>query len=465
MGQKFRAEPPLGRRQRIIFLGDDTSSPSSQWASIGRLAEIGPTKDVHLDLSQEHVLAIVGKRGSGKSFTLGSFLEGLCTHKPQTPINQISKDRAALLFDTLNIFQWMVAPVKDRGSDSRHLQDQARLLRAWGLEPVELDVDLWVPAGFEGRVTAAARPFTIRTWDMELSDWAELLRVDAVREQMGQLLSQVLDKVTKRGWTAMDGSHRNPVSQYSIADLLRCLEEDQAITHDYSPETVRAVTQRLRSYESSPLFADSGPSLTDLLRPGRLSVMLLSGITDDIRLVVIYLTIRKLLFARAQASEATKTAQLGFANDPAERARIDMILEQAPPKTWVVIDEAQNVFPSERQTSATDILLRFVREGRNFGLSLGFTTQQPSAIDSRIMAQVDTLVVHTLTVQRDLQNVLSNQKSRSPDRVQLRGVPLTLPDAIRQLDVGQAFVSNTDVERSFFMDIRPRVSIHGGFES
>jgi uncharacterized protein len=464
MGQKFRADPPLARRQREIFLGDDAAS-RSQWESIGRLAEIGPTKEVRLDLSQEHVLAIVGKRGSGKSFTLGSFLEGLCTHEPQTTINEIAKDRAALLFDTLNIFQWMVAPVSEDRADSAHLREQARLLRGWGLEAVELDVDLWVPAGFEDRVTASARPFRVRTWEMELSDWAALLRVDAVRDPMGQLLSQIVDKVTTRGWSQADGSHVAPNPRYSIEELLACLELDQEIAHDYSPETIRAVTQRLRSYENSPLFADTGPSLTDLLRPGRLSVMLLSGVPDDVRLVVIYLTIRKLLLARAQASEAAKTAQLGFASDPSERSRIDAILQQAPPKTWVVIDEAQNVFPSERQTSATEILLRFVREGRNFGLSLAFTTQQPSAIDSRIMAQVDTFLVHTLTVQRDLQNVLTNQKSRSPERVQLRGATLTLADAIRQLDVGQTFVSNTDVDRGFFMDVRPRVSIHGGFES
>jgi DNA helicase HerA-like ATPase len=449
----------------VIFLGEEAGESTTQWTSVGRLAEIGPTKDVRLDLGREHVLAIVGKRGSGKSFTLGSFLEGLCTSEADTPINHISKERAALLFDTLNIFQWMVAPVSDEGGRSRHLEEQARLLRVWGLEPVELDVDLWVPSGFEARVTGSARPFRIRTWEMELADWAALLRVDAVRDPMGQLLSQVVDKVTTRGWVAADGTRVPANSTYSIADLLSCLEEDQGVAHDYNPETIRAVTQRFRSYESSPLFADAGPSLNELLRPGRLSVMLLSGVPDDVRLVVIYLTIRKLLNARAQASEAAKTAQLGFAQDPAERARVDAILEQAPPKTWVVIDEAQNVFPSERQTSATESLLRFVREGRNFGLSLAFTTQQPSAIDSRIMAQVDTFLVHTLTVQRDLQNVLSNQKSRSPDRVQLRGAALSLPDAIRQLDVGQAFVSNTDVDRGFFMDVRPRVSIHGGFES
>ncbi len=465
MGQKYRVEPLIGRRQRVIHLGPGSAdNPSaSEWVQIGRLAEIGPPREVRLDLGHEHVLAIVGKRGSGKSFTLGSFLEGLCTKEPSTAINQISKQRAALLFDTLNIFQWMVAPVTEGASTSRHIEAQARLLRQWGLESVDLDVDLWIPAGFEDRALGRARPFRIRTSDMEISDWAALLNVDAVQDVMGQLLSQVLDKVTRRGWIGDQGAYA-PKADYHLADLLECLSVDQELAHDYAGETIRALRQRLSAYEATALFGPTGTPLPELLRAGRLSVLLLSGIPDDFRLVIIFLTIRRLLFARAQASEAAKAIELGFADDPEERERLQRILGEAPPKTWVVVDEAQNVFPSGRHTAASDILLRFVREGRNFGLSLGFTTQQPSAIDARIMAQVDTLLAHTLTVQRDLQNVLANLKSRPPTRVQLKGSPLSLADAIRHLEVGQAFVSSTDAERGFLLDVRPRTSIHGGFE-
>lgn len=464
MAQKYRVQPPLARRRKEILLAPADRAPR-EWVNIGRLAEIGPPKQVQFDLSLEHVLAIVGKRGSGKSFTLGSFLEGLCTTEGSTAINSIAKQRAGLLFDTLNIFQWMVAPVRARDGASPHVDEQARLLREWKLDPVALDVDLWVPAGYESRVTASAQPFRIRTADMDLADWAALLRVDAVQDVMGQLLSQVYEKVTRRGWQTADGEAVAASADYTIDDLLRCIREDPELEHDYQPQSLRALRQRLGAYEASPLFGEHGTTLTELLQPGRLSVLLLSGVPDDVRLVAIFLTIRKLLFARAQASEAAKTLELGFADDAGERDRVERLISEAPPKTWVVIDEAQNVFPSERQTSASDILLRFVREGRNFGLSLAFTTQQPSAIDSRIMAQVDTIICHTLTVQKDLQNVLSNLKAREPSRVQIRGTNVSLADAIRQLAVGQAFLSNTDAERSLFIDVRPRTSIHGGFES
>jgi DNA helicase HerA-like ATPase len=299
---------------------------------------------------------------------------------------------------------------------------------------------------------------------MELADWSSLLGVDAVRDPMGQLLALVMDKVTRRGWTSEHGEEHPSDDDYLIGDLIECVRGDVEIAHDYAPETIRAVRQRLTAYDATPLFGSEGTELTELLRPGRLSVLLLSGVPDDVRLIAIFLTIRKLLFSRAQASEAAKTLELGFASEPDERKRVEDVLRTAPPKTWVVVDEAQNIFPSEKQTAASAILLRFVREGRNFGLSLGFTTQQPSAIDPRIMAQVDVQIAHTLTVNKDISSVLGNLKAREPSRVQLRGAPLSLADAIRHLNTGQTFVSSVDAERSFFMDVRPRTSVHGGFE-
>jgi energy-coupling factor transporter ATP-binding protein EcfA2 len=340
MGQRYRVEPPLAKRHRVIDLRP-AGAPERDWVSLGRLAEMGPSKQVRLDVSHEHVLSIVGKRGSGKSFTLGSFLEGLCTSRPQTAINSITKDRATLLFDTLNIFQWMTAPVS-AGNNSRHVAEQAAMLAGWGLEPVDLDVDLWVPAGYEHRVTGRAQPFRIRTRDMELADWTALLGVDAVQDPMGQLLALVMDKVTRRGWSDSAGQDHPANASYAIADLLECLRGDPEIDNDYAAETIRATRQRLTAYDASPLFGEQGTELSELLQPGRLSVLLLSGVPDDVRLVSIFLTIRKLLVARASASEAAKTLELGFAEDPEERSRVEAVLRSAPPKTWVVVDEAQN---------------------------------------------------------------------------------------------------------------------------
>jgi hypothetical protein len=433
-----------------------------EWSFIGRLAELGPRKPVHLGVGMERVLAIVGKRGSGKSFTLGSLLESLSASAPASPIGEITKERGVLLFDTLNIFQWMGSAVSGESS-SGHVAEQARVLKSWSLPTVKIDVDLWVPSGYEGRLNQRARPFRIRTGDMSAGDWAALMGVDAVQEIMGQLITGVVDKVTRRGWQRSDGASQAANPDYAIADLLDCLAEDHEIVNDYTPPSIRAVRQRLTAYESSPLFGSDGTTLAELLQPGRMTAMLLSGVPDDVRLVCIFLTIRKLLQARAEASEAAKSLQLGDLDD-AEQERARERIALAPPKSWVVVDEAQNVFPSERQTAASTTLLRFVREGRNFGLSLAFTSQQPTALDPKIMAQVDTMLVHTLTVQKDISAVLNNLKSKEPTRIALDGRSLSTADAVRDLDVGQCLVSSIDADRAFFMDVRPRVSVHGGFE-
>jgi len=127
------------------------------------------------------------------------------------------------------------------------------------------------------------------------------------------------------------------------------------------------------------------------------------------------------------------------------------------------LDEAQNVLPSDKKTTAGEMLIRYVREGRNYGLSFMVATQQPTALDNRLLAQVDTLISHKLTVQGDIDYVKRNLKSNLPQEVSYANRTLEFEELLRSLDVGQALVSNTETERALILDIRPRISVHGGF--
>ena len=462
MAQKYQAEPKLAKKQREIVVG--SGNHDDDWVLLGKLAERGPAKSVLLDLSEEHVLSIVGKRGSGKSFSLGSVLEGLCVSDPDTPVARSTQSRGAILFDPLNIFQWTGSAVGSTSGSAASLREQERLLRDWGLVPVGLNVDLWTPKGYGDQVVLRTQPLQVRTQDMAADDWADLIGADMMLDPQGQLISLAHAKVSEDGWNRLDQTHVPVNKDYAIEDLVDCINSDDEIAIDYASETRRAVRQRLGTFAASGLFSSGGTGVHELVRPGRLSVVLLSGVPDDVRMVIVMLVIRKLLSSRSAASEAAKSLELGFAESDDERTRLERLVEEAPPKTWVVIDEAQNIFPSERSTGASSTLLRYVREGRNFGLSMAFTTQQPSAIDSRIMAQVDTLFSHTLTVDRDIRNVTSNLKSSTPKRIDLNGSEMPLEEAIRRLEVGQILVTNPSVDRCFFVDVRPRVSIHGGYE-
>ena len=60
------------------------------------------SNDIFMDVARSHVILIAGKRGSGKSYPLGSIAEEMS----QLPI-EARKNIAPLIFDTMGIFWTM----------------------------------------------------------------------------------------------------------------------------------------------------------------------------------------------------------------------------------------------------------------------------------------------------------------------------------------------------------------------
>src|SRR3972149_11017358 len=141
--KKFTVKQRLTHKKHLMI---GNQEESKEYVFLGRLAEAGQLVRVDFDLSLPHVVAILGKRGSGKSYTLGSFLEGLCTDEAETTISAITKTRAALLFDTLGIFQWLDVPVS-LNSSQKLLREQALAQKGWDIRSEPLDVQIWSPRG------------------------------------------------------------------------------------------------------------------------------------------------------------------------------------------------------------------------------------------------------------------------------------------------------------------------------
>lgn len=439
--QLLRTVPPAGKGNKRLVLAGPGSTAT---ILLGRLAEVGPSKEVAFDLDKQHVVAVVGKRGSGKTHTLGVFVEGLSAAslgRPQGVFTGLSK-HAVVIFDTLNLFQWIATPLGEAAGTA--VAKQLDLLRRWKLQPSTIAAQFLHPIGSEPAISSS-KPFSIRPEDMDAQDWARLLKVDLMGEPIGHLLGEAYRRATTR----------KPRGGGAIDDIVRILRSDSEIQTDYSAETIRALRQRLNAYGSSPLFDSSVADWSKTIQPGTVSVFLLGRTPEDLRSVLVFLVIRRILEERAAASERAKHALLSGA--PLDSSAI--------PATWLIIDEAQNIMPSSNATAANEILVRYVREGRNFGLSLAISTQQPTAIDPKVMAQVDTLISHTLTVRNDLNYVLANIKSAEPDRVFLGNRELNFAESIRSLEPGQCMLSATDSPRCVYVEIRPRLTLHGGFEA
>lgn len=464
--KRYGLYPELNPYGDTLCIGSQSSEPG-EWILGGRLSEFGRRYPITLDVSKEKVIAIFGKRGQGKSYTLGSLVESMCTVERNSTISQIKGDRAVLLFDTLDIYQWMGISLNREEKHSSELVRQANLLAGWDIRPEKLNVDVWVPSGYERSLSGTRHNiFRLHVPDLDIGDWGNLLGVDIMRDVMGQYLFEIFQKVISLGWIDCDGIPHSANPNYSVKDLLTCIETDRDFDAGiYRDDTRRAVLQRLRAYSVHPLFSRKGTPLRELLKPTHTSILLLNRLPDDLRSVLVSVLIRRIVSERSQASEIAKDLILNPNLSPKERSEREEFLLKAVPKCWIVVDEAQNVIPAGKKTFATDSLIKLVKEGRNFGLSFVVTTQEPRAIDKSILSQVETFIVHKLVTLTDIRYVLDNIKSALPDEILDDQRQLTMAELILSLSVGQVVVSDTDASRCLLMEIRPRVSAHGGFEA
>lgn len=443
---------------------------------IGQVAEFGGMRRVYFDASKEFVSLIIGKRGSGKSFCLGSLLEGLCTVKPETCISRIGTRRGALLLDPMGNFWTSLFPV--RGDGTPRVREQWQMFEGWGLVPEDINVVVWIPAGFKKDTDhPSISEFHVDVADLDAADWADILNTNLIREPQGILLAEAIDAVREEGWTDVTGRHRPPKRKYSLADIIDYLESLRAAigngqAADHAKQTCRALLRDFRGFARLPLFADGATPLTDIVREGQLSILMLpTRIGHDLRRVLTRLLIRRIMREREEASQIRNRLDLQAQLPEEERQALEGRLQHLIPRTVLAIDEAQERVGEEGH-EARRALEDFCLLGRNYGLSMVLATQRPSigAISAKVRAQVDTTIVHRLMTQDDIETTWRDMQSAWPDSVKLRDRPLDYGSLIRSLDVGQAVVCSSHIRlerdsgaaRTFIMNVRPRIRVHGG---
>src|SRR5688572_4083072 len=206
----FKVYPAVGKGAKSIVLG---GTGQKSRTLLGNLAEFGPNREVWLDLDREHVIAIVGKRGSGKTHTLGVLVEGLSRAAESSRLSTLdaAKEHAVVIFDTLNLFQWVDLPLATaKGNDAQRQRD---LLKRWKLEPQIIEPTFWHPLGSEP-ATVTSNPFSINPADMDAQDWGRLLDVDILSEPMGQLVSDICARVQPRS----PSRSNSPAKSHSVDD-------------------------------------------------------------------------------------------------------------------------------------------------------------------------------------------------------------------------------------------------------
>ncbi len=425
-----------------VYLGQKGEEKTDDdWTlSIGRAIN-RKNEEVLLDSSNPHVIFVCGTRGSGKSYTLGVLAEELAEN---------NSDVAAVIVDPIGVF-WSM-------KYSNQEESEIELLKDIGMDPHGVDnARVFVPSGYKSDIPEETydTEFSFRPKSLQTEDWCLTFGIDRYSPQ-GLLLEQAVEKVqegyTRKIGDKLEGGSRDvpPNTNFTIDDLTDCINHDRELLSKdkgFRSSTRRALTSRLGAAKDWGIFGKR-KRLSDLVKPGEISVIDISFLPENIGSLVLGILARKILSARKAAAREEAVEDLKGGGD----SRSGSI-----PPTWLMIDEAHIFAPSSGKTAAADPLIEYVKQGRRPGLTAVLSTQQPSALNSKIISQLDILISHRLTFKDDIKEVRKRMPTSLPE-------DLKDQNSLKRLSEGTAILADRQINRAFVASIRPRFSQHEGRE-
>jgi hypothetical protein len=430
-----------------IFLG-------KHYVKMGRTTSL--SNNIFIDVTRAHVFFIVGKRGSGKSYTMGVIAEGI-SDLPE----EIKNNIAVILLDTMGIYWTMkYANQKDK-----------LLLKQWGLKSKPLDVKIFTPSGFfkdfKKKGIPTDFPFSISPSELDAGDWCMSFSVTE-NSPIGVFIERIIYE--------LKGDEDSGIRKgYTITDIISEIDKNK----EFDVNTKNAAKNLFMNAKNWGIFgndtvvvddAESGKSafnkkkesyksfsLSELAKGGQVTVLDLSCYATipnswNIKNLVVGLIAEKLFIQRMTVRKEEEYAQIHkainlFGDESVKKFDYPMV--------WLVLDEAHEFLPVSGKTLATDPLVTILREGRQPGISLILATQQPGKIHTDVMTQADVVIAHRLTARLDTDALGSLMQTYMRE-----GLAQQLDDLPREK--GAAIIFDDSNERMYPVKLRPRFTWHGG---
>lgn len=374
-------------------------------------------QNVYLDAAGSRAVLVCGKRGSGKSYTLGVLIEELVVVG--------GRDVIPIVVDPMGIYHTMV----------RRNEQQSSELFKWGLNAQGFNIRLLIPGIpeelYDSDILMELRKrgveysaLRLNAADLSPDGWCDLFDAN-INQPLGITLFRAVQNLQEEH------------EFFTVRDIIKAVEKDKR-SQDTSKE---ALLNRLEAAQNWHLFGEDGyQPMDNIFQPGIVNIVdvsRLEGGPRGRRNLIVSIIGRNLFRARSNA-----------------RLREEFGLAGKLPRIWMALDEAHQFAPSSGGSLAKQQLIRWAKEGRQPGLSLIVATQQPSAIDREILSQCDIILSHKLTTRDDV--LALNSLSQDYMGSELRSL-------ITELErIGQAVLVDDERESVRILQIRPRQSQHGG---
>lgn len=400
-----------------------------QYIRMGQLTTL--SNKVYMDIAGAHVVFICGKRGGGKSYTMGVIAEGLADLEPE-----VKQNLAIILLDTMGIYWTMKYP--------NHKDEN--LLKEWGLESKGINVRIFTPIEyykkFKEQGIPTDYPFSLDSAELDQDDWCHAFRQDKYLPN-GTAITRAVLTLKEKG------------KKYRVDDLINFIKNDKE-TED---EVREAVINMFELAKKWGVFSDKPTPIHELAKAGEITVLDVSCYATqpggwDIKALIVgivseHLFTQRMDYRKGEEYKSVHKALHYFGEE--EKAKLEM------PLVWLVIDEAHEFLPRnpEDANAATYPLVVIMREGRQPGISLILATQQPGKIHTDVMTQSDVVLSHRITAKVDVDalGMLMQSYMRAGLTEELDKLP-------REKGAGVLFDDSN--ERMYPVRIRPRFTWHGG---
>jgi len=182
----------------------------------------------------------------------------------------------------------------------------------------------------------------------------------------------------------------------------------------------------IQQLEQSQLFSHGSTNISDIVKPGQLSIINFKGASSELQEIVARGILNKIFDERKK--------------------------ENIPP-TFIVVDEAHNYCPERGfgETKSSKIIRTIAAEGRKFGVGLCVISQRPARVDKSVLSQCSSQIALQVSNPSDLSAI-----SKS-----FEGITSEAESEIKNLPIGKAMIIGA-TDFPIFVDIRVRKSQHGG---
>ena len=400
-----------------IFLG-------KHYVKMGQYTSL--SNKIYMDVARTHVVLVSGKRGSGKSYTLGTIAEEMA-HLPE----EIKNKLAVLMIDTMGIF-WTMR--------FENLKDE-ELLEKWQLPKKGLDINIYTPAGYfeeyKQKGIPTDFPFTINPSELTALDWCNSFDI-SIMDPIGVAIESTLAELKENN------------ENYSVDEIINAIENNKKI----ESATKLATENRFLAAKAWGVFSKESTPLKEIVAPGKVSVIDISAYKEwNVKNLVTGIICKKLMEERVVARKKEEIEDINKGHSYFETT-VESTGEELP-LVWILIDEAHEMLKKDKTTAATEALVTILREGRQPGISLILATQQPGEIHKDVITQTDIVISHRVTAKRDLLALNAMMQSYLPGAIQKY---FNMLPRLR----GSAIILDDNSEKIYPLQVRPRFTWHGG---